>query len=217
MGDDMIAYWQLERDLGAEDRAKLMRVISAVVTKVAAENGHSVNELKNIVRYFLSEYLKKAWTYGYFIPRGQIQLLAGERGGNDPDSASFLRNHSALCDLYENRLASNTRVGYIVSNLMTCFRRNYRWRVGPASGFIYVPFSVHWTPIALGGVGKLPHTINGSNVDNVIAIYAGLDPELKDVINDAAEFVSHVKSSIRDQIKDSMTAAAKKARRGVTP
>jgi hypothetical protein len=70
-----------------------------------------------------------------------------------------------------------------------------------------------WTPMQLGGVGKLPWTIMGSNLDTVIAIECSNSPQLTEVVNDAAYFLSKVTSNIKMEIKDVLTGAARRASR----
>jgi hypothetical protein len=215
-GDDMIAYWRLTNNLSQRAKGELVDAVSTAVMQVARDNGQSVNKLKNIVRFYLTEYLKKVFWYGYFIPRGQLQLLAGENGGINSDSIGLLRNYGTLANLYANRICSDTKVDHVFMNIMANFRRNVRWSRAGSAGMIYMPFSVLWCPIALGGVGRLPWTQLGNNLDNVVAVECTKDPKFRESVNDAAEYASRIGSHIRDEIKRSMTVIAKKPNTRVT-
>jgi hypothetical protein len=215
-GDDMIAYWRLTNNLSQRARGELVDALSTVVTQVARDNGQSVNKLKNIVRFYLTEYLKKVFWYGYFIPRGQLQLLAGENGGINSDSIGLLRNYGTLANLYANRICSDTRVDHVFMNVMANFRRNVRWSRAGSSGMVYMPFSILWCPIAIGGVGRLPWTQLGNNLDNVVVVECTKDATFKQAVNDAAEYASRIGSHIKDEIKRAMTMIAKKPDTRVT-
>jgi hypothetical protein len=212
-GDDMMAFWDIG-NRSQQHKKEIVEKLNTAVSEVAADNGQSINKLKNIVRCFLVEYLKKVFTYGYAIPRGQIQPIAGENGGTTSDSMELLRSIVPLLDLFETRLGSRERTGYLMANMLVNGRRNYNMHDKASSGRIYIPFSCMWVPQALGGVGRLPWSIAGSNLDNVITIYSKRNPSFRRVVNEAAFFISKSDTTIKDEIKRTLQRAAKNGTSG---
>jgi len=193
MGDDTIGFWSI-RD-PTRWTSSNYRKIRTLMSDVAKSNGLELNVLKSNMRRFYSEYLKKMFIYGHYIPRlCTLMLFCSERNQYDQDPVTSARNfnaklleatprgltgsYSILAGAYYFMLKKDLLIrdppGEIFPK-MVVIDTEYRTEAQEARGsrrYRYpLPFSMYFLDKASGGVGVMPGTIPGASVDPLIVAF----------------------------------------------
>jgi hypothetical protein len=144
-----------EMTLGVDRVTALARVVSHVVKMC----GQETNEMKGMVSYNVSDYLKIRIIGGRLSPNKYAQLFGSENVGMSDGPKSFMDGQLQKGDLIVSR-GSDPRTVFRYSLMLHLLR--FSFRVGirnsdPDVSFIYYPPISSWfTPSSMGGVGRAP-------------------------------------------------------------
>lgn len=207
-GDDYLGIWGIEPSTFTAEAAK--EFLELRVAR-SAENGLTIKKSKTGFSVMRSEYLKKEFILGMFIPLLHIQTGSTERVEKPPHPVEWIRSFGSTISTIIGRGGAH--------NLHSCYHF-LTWilqgniKIHPKSSPVkmlqnrpkiyYFPIAGYFTPIQMKGIGNIPWCMHGASKDGIIAMYCKKYPEMEKAVNIASTVLDVSYEGIRRSILDSI-------------
>jgi hypothetical protein len=200
-GDDAIGAWSLPGN--GHSVENLRRLIDPFV-ETGKRQGFDLNALKTSVRLFRAEYLKKEEIYGYAIPLQHVSMFGAENE-NRGFPIEVISSYASTLNVKVSRGMDHglaARLFLFTWNIKRAIRVDTNKSVN-----YYMPLGCCMLPKSLGGVGILPGTILGANMDlSIMLLCQKYDfIEFIEAANAImSQDLTHTRSFIADLLVDEM-------------
>jgi hypothetical protein len=198
-GDDSETQWKLQPG-ETFTKSRIMEYINTM-KDVTGQNGLLIKQEKFTLRNNYAEFLQVTWWLGINLPKPIIQIFATEKITQGETSMQKARS-------YQGKLASIISRGFNPSLANRVLFWTFAWmrsvlvpRSFTMKETYFYPQTALYVTKKNGGVGALPWTTMGANVDSVLVHwYTNLDTDQQHVMDIASGIVSIPLFSIRREL-----------------
>jgi hypothetical protein len=176
-GDDSMQQWRLVSPEALT--VPLYEQYIKALSEVSGQNGLTLKKQKVTLRNFYSEFLQVEWMYGYSSPKAIIQMFASEKAPSAETNLAMMRSYAGKLATAVARGMDDALLTRICKWTWALKRSVVNERSAGGKEALYVPFASYYVPLINGGIGRMPFTVMGANVDLPLCIWRQKLPEVQ--------------------------------------
>jgi hypothetical protein len=200
VGDDSYLAQRLRP--GQELTAERYERLRDTFIDLSAQNGLLIKKTKAVMRKYFTEYLQKMYCHGVYLPKLIIQLFGSEKVARGESSVNMMRSHVGKMNSVVGRGISDEFMTTMMHFLWGFKRSQTNVRSENADETYYKPFASYYVTVAQKGIGRLPFTVAGANVDTTIVhnYYHVWDDDERDTYDAAAAVLGVKEPALKQEL-----------------